>query len=227
MLIAYSLLRVNYLAFVTFLTTYVLITFHFLNPVEFKSLIGERLVDTLIGSIIAALAARFIFPVWQHYNIQPAMKKLLIANTTYFLAAWNSQKDPITHRKQYNAARNEAIVTLTNLTDNFQQMLAEPGQSKLYTHVHQFVITSHTLTGRISAFSPRDILVVKDSPRWVDKILDTFNEAVATLEADNKVTLSVNENSIQDKDGLHALSIIHSLADELRNISIRVTTKDA
>lgn len=226
MLIAYSLLRVNYLAFVTFLTTYVLITFHFLNPVEFKSLIGERLVDTLIGSIIAALAARFIFPVWQHYNIQPAMKKLLMANTTYFLAAWNSQKDPITHRKQYNAARNEAIVTLTNLTDNFQQMLAEPGQSKLYTHVHQFVIASHTLTGRISAFSPRDILVVKDSQKWVDKILDTLQEAVANLERDNKDSVSVNGNSIHEKDVLHALSIIYSLADELRNITIRVKARE-
>ncbi|MBA4055378.1 MAG: hypothetical protein C0490_11750, partial [Marivirga sp.] len=124
MLIAYSLLRVNYLGFVLFLTTYILITFHFLNPVQFKSLIGERLIDTLTGSVIAALTARFIFPVWQQYNIQPVMKKMLMSNTAYFLAAWNSLQGPASHRKQYNAARNAAIVALTNLSDNFQQMLA-------------------------------------------------------------------------------------------------------
>jgi uncharacterized membrane protein YccC len=227
MLIAYSLLRVNYLGFVVFLTTYVLITFHFLNPVQFKSLIGERLIDTLIGSIIAALAARFIFPVWQHYNIQPAMKKLLIANITYFLAAWNSLKDPIAHRKQYNAARNEAIVTLTNLTDNFQQMLAEPGQSKLYTHVHQFVIASHTLTGRISAFSSRDVAAITDADMLIQKILDTLQQGVMNLETDQKNSGTLSEiNSNYDKEKLHALSIILSLADELRNITVRVTSKE-
>ena len=88
MLLAYSFLRINYLGFVIFLTIYLVITFHFLNPVEFKNLIGERLVDTLIGSLIAALAARFVFPVWKHENIRSAMQEILIANKTFFSAAW-------------------------------------------------------------------------------------------------------------------------------------------
>ena len=87
MFMAYSFLRINYLGFVIFLTIYLVITFHFLDPVEFKNLIGERLIDTLIGSLIAALAARFVFPVWKHENIKNAMQEILVANNTYFSAA--------------------------------------------------------------------------------------------------------------------------------------------
>ena len=157
MLLAYSFLRINYLGFVIFLTIYLVITFHFLNPVEFKNLIGERLVDTLIGSLIAALAARFVFPVWKHENIKNAMQEILIANKTFFSAAWQQLPANSQDNNGYTAARTDAIIALTNLSDNFQQMLAEPGQGKVSSHVHQFVIASHTLTSRISALSPKDL----------------------------------------------------------------------
>src|SRR3989337_3798906 len=157
MLMAYSFIRINYLGFVILLTIYIIITFHFLNPVEFKNLIGERLIDTFIGSVIAALAARFIVPVWEHENIKTAMQQMLEANRTYFLAAWKNLWHFATIENEYNVARNEAIVALTNLSDNFQQMLAEPGQGKQSAHIHQFVIASHALTSRISAMTAEDL----------------------------------------------------------------------
>lgn len=219
MLVAYSLLRINYLGFVLFLTTYILITFHFLNPIQFKSLIAERLLDTLIGSVIAALAARFIFPVWQQYNIQPAMKKMLVSNTSYFLSAWNSLHDPVSHRKQYNSARNAAIVALTNLSDNFQQMLAEPGQSGQYSAVHQFVIASHSLTSRISSLSRKD-LSAPGASKWADKIVPALQQAAGYLESDEKSSnTKTDELPPESKDPLHTLSIIYSLALDIRNIA--------
>ena len=172
MLMAYSLLRINYFGFVTFLTLYVVITFHFLNPEEFKKLIGERLVDTLIGSVIAAIAARFVFPVWQHNQIQAVMKKTLMANIAYFLSAWNALRDPA-HTRKYNAARNEAIVSLTNLTDNFQQMLAEPVSSAQSTQVHQFVIASQLLISRISSITAKDVVEPTAMEHWVSMTVDT------------------------------------------------------
>jgi uncharacterized membrane protein YccC len=223
MLMAYTLLRVNYLGFVIFLTMYVLITFHFVNPVQFKSLIGERLIDTLIGSVIAALAARFLFPVWQHYNIQAAIKKMLIADEAYLLAAWNAIQDPASHRKQYNMARNGAIVALTNLSDNFQQMLAEPGKSKDYTYVHQFVIASHTLTGRISALTRKDISMQKDARQWIEKITDTLQEAGTFLELkENGALPDVERMSPSTLEGFHTLSIIYSIVRDLRNITVQI-----
>jgi uncharacterized membrane protein YccC len=219
MLMAYSLLRINYLGFVTFLTIYILITFHFLDPVQFKSLIGERLIDTLIGSVIAGIVARFIFPVWQRHQIQSVMKKSLLANATYFLAAWNATRDS-SHTRQYSAARNQSIVALTNLSDHFQQMLAEPGQSSLYSQAHQFVIASHTLTSRISALSAKDLNWAADTQAWVDKITDTLQQAVANLDSADRISLpEIPEPALPSLPSLHPLSIIFSLAHDIRTIT--------
>lgn len=222
MLMAYSLLRVNYFGFVTFLTLYVVITFHFLNPVQFKSLIGERLIDTLIGSLIAAVAARFVFPVWQHYQIRTDMKKALLANTTYFLAAWNALRDP-THTTQYNAARNEAIVALTNLSDKFQQMLAEPVSTRQSAQVHQFLIASHSLISRISSLTAKDLAIGTEMMQpWVTSILDTLQQTTAHLESEKDVNDSTDqygEIPVSPLPELHPLSIIHELVRDIQNIS--------
>jgi len=222
MIMAYSLLRVNYLGFVVFLTTYILITFHFLNPVQFQQLIGERLIDTLIGSVIAALTSRFLFPVWQQFNIQPAMKKMLAANTAYFQAAWNALQSPLAHRRQYSAARNEAIVALTNLSDSFQQMLAEPGQTGHASAVHQFVIANLTLTSRISALSLIDVESVNDAEAWTKKIINALQQANMHLESGDfsNVFKAPSAPSAPPKNS-NAFSILYSLASDVNGIAQR------
>ena len=223
MLLAYSFLRINYLGFVIFLTIYLVITFHFLNPVEFKNLIGERLVDTLIGSLIAALAARFVFPVWKHENIKNAMQEILIANKTFFSAAWQQLPTNSEVNNGYTAARTDAIIALTNLSDNFQQMLAEPGQGKVSSHVHQFVIASHTLTSRISALSPKDL---KNIP---PDILTAGQKNVTQMLTASVENLNARENNSGTEGDIpppfhsaNAISIIYSLARELRNITRKI-----
>ncbi len=225
MLMAYSFLRINYLGFVIFLTIYIIITFHFLNPVEFKNLIGERLVDTFIGSVIAALAARFIFPVWEHENIKTAMKQMLEANRAYFLAACKMLQSVPTAKNQYDVARNESIVTLTNLSDNFQHMLAEPGKAKQSSHIHQFVIASHTLTSRISALTPEDIInsPEKDLEASAEKIKQILTDSEANLDAKK---VDRNDSNIQPVretlPSVNSITIICSLAQDLRNITRKI-----
>jgi len=223
MLLAYSFLRINYLGFVIFLTIYLVITFHFLNPVEFKNLIGERLVDTLIGSLIAALAARFVFPVWKHENIKNAMQEILIANKAFLSAAWQQLPANSQDNNGYTAARTDAIIALTNLSDNFQQMIAEPGQGKVSSHVHQFVIASHTLTSRISALSPKDL---QNIPR---DILTAGQKNVTQMLTASVENLNSSENNSGTEGDIpppfhsvNPISIIYSLARELRNISQKI-----
>jgi uncharacterized membrane protein YccC len=223
MLFAYSLLRMNYLGFVIFLTTYIIITFHFLNPVEFKSLIGERLIDTLIGSVIAGMAARFIFPVWQQHSIQSAMQRTMMANRAYFDAAWKMLQLPSQYRKQYNTARNEAIVALTNLSDSFQQMLSEPGKLKYHSAVHQLVIASHTFISRVAALSPKEIKQ-DEATGYADKIL-------TALQVDDTNRLSKVETEFTTKEvalqirppSMHPLSVISSLAMDMKRIVTSIT----
>ena len=220
MLMAYSLLRINYLGFVIFLTTYIIITFHFLNPVEFTSLIGERLIDTFIGSVIAALAARFILPVWEHENIKGAMQEMLEANRDYFVVAWQQVASPSPDEKEYNKARANAIVALTNLSDNFQQMLSEPGQSKVSSHIHQFVIASHALTSRIAALSPKDLKSVPPDVQVNAKgfVVDVLNESISHLDVTDTLPMKQASEAVKFS-AVNPVSIIYSLSRELKIIT--------
>jgi uncharacterized membrane protein YccC len=216
-LMAYSLLRINYFLFATFITIYVIITFHFLNPIAFKDLIGERLLDTLIGSIIAAISARFILPVWQHDQIDSAIIKCVKANANYFVSSWAAFRDP-QRRREFDKARNEAIVALTNLTENFQQMLAEPKSSGEGSQTHQFVIASHSLISRISALRDSDFTPTEQMEPWVNAIEDTMTNTLDDLATHAHTGEQIKTKSLPVISSLHPLSIIFSLARDIRGI---------
>jgi uncharacterized membrane protein YccC len=80
----YVFLRTNYLVCVTLMTPYVLLLFHLLYPVNFKAIVSDRVIDTLIGSGISFLASIFIIPTWEHERIIDDMVAALRTNIAYF-----------------------------------------------------------------------------------------------------------------------------------------------
>ena len=226
MLLGYSMLRVHYFTFVVFLTIFVVISLYFLNPYEFQSLIRERLVDTLIGSVIAFLASRFIFPRWEHHEIGISMQKMLEANRQYFLQAWMSLQMKQAETHAYALARQDAIVSLTNLSDNFQRMLAEPQQPKEATPIHQFVIANHMLTGYIAALSDEQLSGRSDD----DELEDVAKAITYELQCaeDNlrhthsRTGLDPSAEVPQAIQTLTQLSMIYALARDIRKITGRV-----
>lgn len=221
MLMAYSFLRIYYFAFVCFLTLYIIITFHFLNPAEFRKLIGVRLVDTVIGSVIAAVASRFIFPVWQRKNIKGLMEDVLETNIKYLEEAWDIHAKKKTDTRIYDEARNEAIVSITNLSESFQQMLAEPVDTKESSLVHQFVIATHTLTGRISALTEKDVNAVSDSS-VKDTIITMLRNSLENLNYPSSTRNS--KSDLKDLASTSTVSVIYSLALDLGSITRKMGT---
>ncbi len=225
MLMGYSLLRVHYLAFVIFLTIFLVISLYFLNPLEFQSLVIERLVDTVIGSAIAFLVSRFLLPVWGHTEIRQSMEKMLEANRQYFSQAWIAFKTGQSDTHAYDLARQDAIVSLTNLSDNFQRVLAEPEQPPEASAIHQFVIANHMLTGHIAALSEEPL-----SRNTADDLED-FSKAISyelQCAQDNlrdrrsKTDLNPHPEASLSIQALTQLSMIYSLAHDVRRITGRL-----
>lgn len=225
MLLGYSLLRVQYFTFVVFLTIFVVISLYFLNPSEFQTLIRARLVDTLIGSVIAFLASRFVFPMWERHEIRSAMQKMLEANRQYFLQAWIALKSKQTETHAYVLARQDAIVSLTNLSEDFQHMLAEPQQSREATPIHQFVIANHMLTGYIAALSDEQT-TNPDSPE-LEELSKAITFELQCAEDNLRHTHSRTDLNASDDvplaiQSLRQLSMIYALARDIRKISARI-----
>lgn len=221
MLIAYSLLRVNYFGFVFFLTIYLLITFRFLNPVEFEELIQERLIDTFIGSGIAALTARFIFPAWGGEELKTSLYRMLETNRNYFASIWNSRG-----HEPSEAARKEAIVTLTNLYDTFQQIVVEPRQFVSSVQIHQFLIANHMLTSHLNALADMKLPENENEQKGhvaAEAILRELRQAEDNLK-DGQAPREDRQGrpELDFNHELRELSVIYSLAHDIRRITVKM-----
>ena len=75
MIIGYSFLQIRYVVSVVGITLYVLLFFHFLIPVDFRLLSMDRVIDTVIGSVISFVGALFIFPKWEQEQAHEYVEK--------------------------------------------------------------------------------------------------------------------------------------------------------
>ncbi|CAN5328940.1 FUSC family membrane protein [soil metagenome] len=220
MALSYSFLRINYLGFVVFLTIYIIISFHFLNPAEFTTLIEQRIVDTLIGSAIAAIAARFVLPVWGTEEIDTSLREMIKAQYNYFNAVI-LMIGKVGESKDFNLSRKDAVVALTNLSDNFQRILTEPKKTHMAEQINQFVITSHVLTGHIASLAQEkisnDLLMEDNAARFIELIRLEFDAAI------NNIPLP--SEAVPEPSDIGQLAMIYALTREIRLINSKIIPK--
>jgi uncharacterized membrane protein (TIGR01666 family) len=149
---AYSLMRIKYLPFVSFMTVYLLISFYLLKTDDFNRLIIDRILDTIIGSALAFIATLLIPPKWEREQIGELIINSLNANSLYFKYVAMSFTNGQVENIQYKLLRKEAYVALANLSDAFQRMLSEPDNKQvkgavIYNIVaNNHLFLSHTFT---------------------------------------------------------------------------------
>jgi uncharacterized membrane protein (TIGR01666 family) len=150
----YVFIRTNYLICVTLMTPYVLLLFHLLYPANFRSILSDRVIDTLIGSGISFLASIFIIPTWEHERMIDYMTAALETNISYFGDVAGAFVGRSATIEQYKLSRKHAFVALANLSNAFGRMLSEPRRrQKKITEMHQFVVSNHMLTSYIATLA--------------------------------------------------------------------------
>ena len=145
MIFAYSYLRHVYVIGTLFLTAYILISLSFLTHYDTIDIVEERLVDTIIGGMIAFIASYIIFPSWESKNINQSIQKALIANYEYLYQIFYyiiSQKTNIT---EYKLARKNIYINMANVTSIFQRVISEPKKTQVNAkELNRFTIFNHT-----------------------------------------------------------------------------------
>jgi hypothetical protein len=178
----YVFIRTNYLVSVTVMTPYVLLLFHLLYPSDFRTVLSDRVIDTVIGSILAFLANIFIVPSWEREQIGDYMVKVIEANVAYFRDVASAFTGLPVQVAQYKLSRKEAFVALANLSDAFGRILSEPrGKREVTGKMHQFVVSNHMLTSHIATlayYAMPGSQKVADPPIY----LPVVGEIVARLE---------------------------------------------
>jgi len=151
---AYSLMRLQYLLCVVCMTTYLLIAFHFLKPVNFSVVLADRVVDTAIGSVIGFLITLIIPPKWEHEQIRSLLQETIKANIAYYQRISSAFTGKSGYAPLYKLYRKEVYVSLANLSDAFQRMLSEPrSKQKHSVPIYQLVVSNHLLTSHVATLS--------------------------------------------------------------------------
>ena len=215
MIMTYVFIRTNYLVAVIMTTPYVLLLFHLLYPTDFRTILSDRVIDTIIGSAISFIASLLIIPTWEHERISDFMSAAIEANIAYFKDVAGSYLGRPATVHQYKLSRKNAFVALANLSDALSRMLSEPRrQQKSITEMHQFVVSNHMLTSHIAtlayymgpyaaqyadkAYEPVVEDIVCRLERSVD-VLEDKSTAVSKPPA-KELLLAMNEKAQASKD---------------------------
>lgn len=220
---AYSFMRRRYLVSVTLMTLYLLLMFRLLDPKDFNEIFTDRIVDTLIGSIIAFVFGYLLQPVWEHEQINQTMSKVLNDGILYYhLVAAPFTGKPF-DKSVNNVARKNSWVSLANLSDAFTRMLSEPkSKQKNMQYIHQFVVANHMLVSHIATLSyytdgltkeyiTEDYLpLINASTRYLQQALQLVDKGI-----DDK------ENTLQDNSGVrlmdqHINELLRQRQEELK-----------
>mgnify|MGYP003574948232 CR=1 FL=1 len=219
MIMCFSFLKGKYFWAVLFMTIYVFLAFNFLNPGNVNVIFKDRIVDTIIAGIIAFAVSYIVLPVWEHTQNLDLMKKSAECNLTYFHSVMSKFLNEDFDLEDYKVKRKNAIISLANLSDNFQRMISDPkNQQKKLEVVHQFVATSHLITAytaSLSQYSKNNKQYPEiDSESWTKKIEAEMNQVSALLN-DEKVTETLRMESRLEPEDSSIENLISQRKSEL------------
>ena len=179
MLGTYTFKTLNYIIMVIFLTPYILILFHFLG-LGALDVAGERLLDTAIGSVLAALASYFLFPVWESSQLQTYMANVLKANIHYMEKLRDFFKGNQISSLDYKVVRKELFVSTANLAAALHRMLSEPkSKQKNKNEIYEFVVLNNLLSSNVAGLTSE---VMKHPPGIFKEFIPPVEFSIAALQ---------------------------------------------
>ena len=151
---AYSFMRWKYLVSVVMITLYLLFMFHILEPNEFSEVAEDRIIDTVLGCILAYLASILLPPIWERQQIGELMQQVVKDIIDYFESVAYVFTGQPYNKQLSKEKRKQSWVSLANVSEAFTRMLSEPkSKRKDSKEFHRFVISSHMLVSHLATLS--------------------------------------------------------------------------
>ena len=197
-----------------------LVLFCFNQVGDGYGLFWPRLVDTLLGSLIAAAAVLFVLPDWQGRRLNQVVANTLARSADYLrqiMAQYESGKrDDLAYRLARRNAHNADAALSTTLSN----MLLEPGHFRKDAETgFRFLILSHTLLNYLSGLGAhreslpadaRDDMLesaAQQLARSLDELADGLqhDQPVAVYSEAEEALAQQLEQTSEDIDDSHRL----------------------
>jgi len=145
---AFSTIKYRYTAVAA--CVQVLIQINLLVPGS-STVAGERLIDTVIGGVIATVFS-FVLPSWEYRALPALVENVLQANRRYIAATRDLllrvAKDDFAYRVQ----RKQFMDSLSALIGSFQRMLDEPkSRQRAVDNLNRFIVQNYLVAAHVAA----------------------------------------------------------------------------
>ena len=145
-----SFRTVQYAHATMFITMLVLLCFNLLG--EGFEVALPRVIDTLIGCLIAWAAVSFIWPDWKFRNLPIVLSRAIDANCRYLDAILEQYHQGRDNRLAYRIARRDAYNRDSELASVVSNLSTEPhATSQMREIAFRLLCLNHTFTSYISA----------------------------------------------------------------------------
>jgi len=199
MLLGYWFSGIDYKVGVTFVTFYVILIYGLLTDNAETQLV-YRILDTVVGALLAFLATRFVWPTWElnsmNIHLENSLKaiKLYIIEVKYY---YIKKGEPTT---SYKIARKNAFIEVGNLMASFQRMIQEPkgkqvNRAELYelTVLNQTLVSSAASIGTYIQFH-KTTEASKAFKLVMDYINNNLSQSLHNLDFDAEITSDIEED---------------------------------
>lgn len=116
------------------------------------AIILPRIMDTILGCLIAWFAVSFIWPDWDFRNISNTIKKSTQATLQYFNAVLDEYIGGRTNSMSYRHARRDAHNAQTELASMISSLSTEPNPDpELIHYAFRYLVYSHSQLSYVSA----------------------------------------------------------------------------
>jgi len=205
--LGYSLIPTHFMGAAAFQTLTMVLAFQILSPSS-GFIIGERLFDTLLGCMVAAVCS-YILPWWEANFMVSLARALLRANQRFFhtglryaraeqhLQAQAAQSDSKLAAQverdeaqlAWQLARKNVHIAFSNFAAAFYRMANEPvSQQEKMPELNHLLMQNHVLALQISAATVQ-LAQLLEIPPGIQQALNTIDTLLAGHEASTSLSL--------------------------------------
>jgi uncharacterized membrane protein YccC len=156
---------------------------------------SERLIDTAIGSALAALGSYFLFPVWESSQLQQYMINVLEANIHFLEKLRDFYSGQKTKSLDYKVVRKELFVTTANLAAALHRMQSEPKNKQRHKNeIYEFVVLNNLLSSNVASLTSE---MMQQPGTVLKEFIDPLESSISMLQDSLD---KLNKNSDRRKD---------------------------
>lgn len=212
MLLGFAFNNKNYKISATFVTIYIVFIYSLLNP-DVASVIQYRIIDTLIGTLLAFTANYFLWPSWEFLNTPDFLNKAIVANRNYLneISSYYNKKGNVS--TSYRLARKNAFIAVGNLMASFQRMSQEPkSKQKQLPQVYKLAVLNHTVLSSIASLGT--YIQSHKTTKASEAFNAIINMVIQNLDCASEILISKSEKTTSTR-GNQDISLRFN---ELKNI---------